>query len=344
VTPDAYVELIFDLKSGDIIRGRGDGNINMHINTDGDFNMLGDYLIEKGGYNFTLFNIINKEFDIQKGSTISWFGDPYEAQLNINARYRQLASFSPILDLDEEESNLQEVRKKYPTIVELYLKGDLLAPDIKFDINIEDYPNRDFNSGPNLETQINAFKTEIRNNEQEMNRQVFSLIMLRKFSPDNSFEVNSESLGNSLSEFISNQLSYWATQVDENLEIDVDLASLDEDAFNTFQLRLSYTFMDGRLRVTRGGGFKTDENNDKLSSIIGDWSIEYLLTEDGRFRVKMYSRADQNVLQNIDGQNAVETGISLQFVRSFDDLKRIIRDNRNKNLSRNDTSESEVKN
>ncbi|MFY0625721.1 MAG: translocation/assembly module TamB domain-containing protein [Reichenbachiella sp.] len=344
LTSDTYIEMIFDIKSGDIIRGRGNGNLNLLINTDGDFSMLGDYSIEEGGYNFTLYNIINKEFEIKKGSNISWYGDPYGAILNIEANYNQLTSLYPILNnLTESQQSAVELRKKYPTRVDLKLTENLLTPNITFDINIDDYPrqlsinnNTEGNSETYaLEDQVIAFKNKIRNNEQEMNRQVFSLLILRKFSSEDNFEINSATLGTSISEFVSNQLSYWATQVDENLEIDVDLTSLDEDAFNTFQLRMSYTFMDGRLKVTRGGGIPNEQTSDNIYSYIGDWSVEYLLTEDGRFRAKVYSRADLNPIEQQTNPNSVETGFSLQFVRSFDQFSEIVRDNRKKNMPKN---------
>lgn len=346
-TPDAYVELIFDVQSGDIIRGRGNGNIELQINTDGDFTMFGDYTIESGGYNFTLYNIINKEFDIKNGSTISWYGDPYRAILDISASYRQLASLAPLMVrfLDPDDLNSPETRKKYPSIVDLKLKGNLLTPEIKFDINIEDYPpnNQLPNSSVTLDEVVTAFKANLQNNEQEMNRQVFSLIILRKFSPENSFQVNSQTLGNSLSEFVSNQLSYWATQVDENLEVDVDLAGLSDDAYNTFQLRLSYTFLDGRLRVTRGGSLPNQETKGDVSTIIGDWTVEYLLTEDGRFRVKMYSRSDLDDVNSQLGESNFETGFSLQYIKSFDQLNQILSDNRKKNISKRKTESDETK-
>ncbi|MEQ6119188.1 translocation/assembly module TamB domain-containing protein [Reichenbachiella sp. MALMAid0571] len=345
LTNDAYTELIFDVKAGDIIRGRGNGNIKLQIDPYGDFNMFGDLQIESGGYNFTLYNIINKEFDIQKGSSISWYGDPYGAKMNINARYRQLASLAPILT-GVNADNSPDLRTKYPSIVDLYLKGNLLSPEISFDINIEDYPdNVNLNTGGSipLDAQISAFKNRLAANEQEMKRQVFSLVILRKFSPENSFQVNgSQTFGNSLSEFVSNQLSYWATQVDENLEVDVNLPVLSDEAFNTFQLRLSYSFLDGRLKVTRGGGFANNNSNSNsdLSSIIGDWTVEYLLTPDGRFRAKMYSRSNINTAARELGENSTETGFSLQFVRSFDQLKNILIDSREKNQKNNETSDS----
>ncbi|HYI76447.1 MAG TPA: translocation/assembly module TamB domain-containing protein, partial [Chryseolinea sp.] len=92
VTPDAYCEIIFDLKSGDIIRGRGNGDLKLQIDTKGEFNMFGPVEFTEGWYNFTLYDIINKEFEIQKGSRITWYGDPYQAVMQINATYNQLAS------------------------------------------------------------------------------------------------------------------------------------------------------------------------------------------------------------------------------------------------------------
>lgn len=336
VTEDAYFELIFDLKAGDIIRGRGNGNMKIQINTEGDFNMVGDYEISQGGYNFTLYNIINKEFEIRKGSKISWYGDPYKAVLDIKADYRQNILYSPILTgLSDEALNDPQLRRRYPAIVVLELSDEMLNPEIDFDIEFENYPQQSIrlNDGTSLNytTFLEPFLFKIQNDEQELKRQVFSLLILRKLSPENSFDVAGQTIGNSVSEFISNQLSYWISQVDENLEIDVDLSTLDQDAFDTFQLRLSYTFLNGRLRVSRLGGItnysaNTAATNAGFSNIIGDLSVEYLLTSDGRLRAKMYSR-NQNDDQLEQG---FETGVSLQYVRTFDYMQEIWKKNRSK--------------
>ena len=328
-TPDAYIELIFDIKSGDIIRGRGNGNLDLQIDTNGDFNMFGDFNIQNGAYNFTLYNIINKEFDIREDSRISWYGDPYGAILNIDAEYSQLVSMAPLMaTLDEESLNSPAVRRKYPATVTLNLQGEMLQPEITFDIDFEDYPDNILlqnGTAVSLNALVNGFKSRIESDEQELKRQVFSLIILRRLSPENSFSVaGGQTIGNSVSEFVSNQLSYWITQVDENLEIDVDLNSLDEDALNTFQLRLAYTFFDGRLRVSRDGGFfNPNTNQSDLASILGDWTVEYLLTPDGKLRVKMFNRIDQNAFSGLN--NSInETGFSLQYIKSFDQLKNVI--------------------
>lgn len=326
VTPEAYCELIFDIKAGDIIRGRGSGDIKLEIDTHGEFTMFGDVGIHEGGYNFTLYNVINKEFNILPNSTISWTGDPYKAQMDIQAEYEQMASLSPLLDSTLWSE--PEVRRKYPAKVLLDLQGDLMSPNINFNIEVDDYPYVIYTDAGSfsMETAMSAFKNKLRADEQELKRQVFSLMVLRRFSPENSFDV-SGSVGKSVSEFISNQLSYWVTQFDENLEIDVDLGSLDQEAFNTFQLRLSYTLMDGRLRITRDGGFTNQQNQASFTSIAGDWTVEYLLTPNGKLRAKMYNKTNYNLYDrnNLNNPSATTAGFSLMHTESFDTIKEIFR-------------------
>lgn len=339
VTPDAYTEIIFDLKAGDIIRGRGNGKITLLIDTRGEFNMFGDYEMVEGGYNFTLYNIINKEFDIQPKSKITWFGDPYQGILDLTAVYHQMASMAPLVS-DSLASRRPVMRRRYPTEVVLDLEGSLLNPDISFDIQVEELPDAlilDSNGNyRELRTIYQAFKNELNTNEQELNRQVFSLIVLRKFSPLNEFSAaTGQTFGNSVSELISNQLSYLATQVDENLEINIDLASLDQDAFNTFQLRLSYTFLDGRLRITRDGGFTNIYEQTDASSIAGDWILEYLLTPDGKFKIKMYSKNNfDNLAPGIELGSSNMAGFSFIYSKSFDKLKELLINARKRGLEK----------
>jgi hypothetical protein len=328
VTPEAYCEIIFDITAGDIIRGRGNGKFNMTYDSRADFTMLGEYEITEGAYNFTLRNIINKEFAILPGSRITWLGDPYAAILDIRASYRQLASLQPILNIGDVESQSPDLARRYPAYVMMDIKGDLSNPEIDFDISIEEYPRNLLVDGVSLETQIGTFKNRLITDEQELKRQVFSLIILRNFSPQDAFNI-SGSVGNSLSEFISNQVSYWINQVDENLMIDLDLGSLNQEAFNTFQLRLSYSFLDGRLRITRDGGFQNERSANEATAIIGDWTVEYMLTSDGKYRIKVYSKSQFNTIySNIDNRNLTTTGFSMMHTQSFNELKDLFKSSR----------------
>lgn len=339
VTPDAYCELIFDIQSGDIIRGRGEGNLKMRLDKNGNFELFGPLKLTEGAYNFTVPNFINKEFNVVPGSTISWYGDPVAGVLDLEATYLQRASFA---DLNQATptgggSNLDTspAEQKQPVLVVLHLTGPMLSPSIEFDIRLDE--------SVTPTNEITGALARLRGNEQEMKRQVVALMFFKRFLPPNGGFVPAGGggldVGGSLSEFLTNQISYLASQVDENLEVEVDLANLDEQGFETFQLRLSYTFMDGRLKVTRGGDFSTTSTDDQantsmVSNIIGDWTVEYMLTRDGKLRAKMFSQANRNQLQSANQQNVMETGLSLRYVTSFNKFSDILRRSRNEAIQR----------
>jgi hypothetical protein len=330
ITPAAYAEIIFDIKAGDIIRGRGNGDLRLQLDTKGEFNMFGGIEFTEGAYNFTLYDIINKEFTIKPGSRLLWYGDPYAGIMNITASYRQLASLAPIYDKEPEIQTDPAIKRKYPIEVQLKLEGQMLSPSFTFDLVANDLPTTvNLATGPpkRLSFDFNAFKARL--DEQELKRQVFSLIILRRLSQLDAFST-SGSVANSVSELLSNQLSYWLTQVDQNLEIDLDLGALDAEAFNTFQLRLSYSFLNGRLRITRDGTFSSQAQQ-SVASIAGDWTVDYLLTPDGKFRVKMYSRSNFNAISSsLGAQTAVTTGVSLMHTQNFNEVKDLLRFARDK--------------
>jgi hypothetical protein len=334
ITPDAYAEIIFDIKAGDIIRGRGNGDLKLLMDSRGGFNMFGFVEFTEGAYNFTLYDIINKEFVVKPGSNIAWYGDPYQGTMNITASYRQLASLGPILP-DQTIITAPAIRRKYPVEVLLKLDGPMLSPQIQFDMSAPEVPDNviaetDKGAQPvPLKFQFEAFKA--RADEQELKKQVFSLIVLRRFSPPDAFNT-SGTIQNSVSEFLSNQLSYWLSQMDQNLEIDfdLDLGTMNQEAFNTFQLRLSYSMLNGRLRITRDGTFGNVQTAN-VASVAGDWTVDYLLTPDGRFKVKMYSRSNFNTIQNTLGnQVPITTGFSLLHTQNFNELKDLLRSARDR--------------
>ncbi len=326
VTPEAYCELIFDIKTGDIIRGRGRGNLKLSLDTDGEFHMFGPLEITDGAYNFTVPGFINKEFEVVPGSRVTWFGDPYNGTIDLNAIYLQRADFTPLVAEGEDDGG--EADTKVGVNVMLNLSEGILSPSIDFDLQLADKID---------ETSWRLSKlTQVASNEQELKRQVISLLFFRRFSPQSSFTLGGGgNVGNSVSEFFSNQVSYLVSQLDENLEVEVDLATLDGDAFNTFQLRLAYTFLDGRLKVTSGSDFNNaqTQNDRLLDDFVGDWSVEYSLTKDGRLRAKVFRATNQQLSANQGDQN-FETGVSLRFVHSFNEFKDLISSSRKAALKR----------
>jgi hypothetical protein len=317
LNPDAYAEIIFDKRTGDIIRGYGNGNIKITIDTRGDFNMYGNYRIAKGAYNYSLAGLLGQEFTIEPNSSIMWTGDPYGGLLDVKAYVQKKVSITPLLDSSRVAL---EKGKIHPVKVILDIKGDLLSPTIGLDIDITPTTS--------IATEIaTSFEAEIKRNEQELNRQVFSLLVLGNFSPANSFTGIGGGSTSNVSQLLTNQLSSWLSQVDENLIVDIDLNGLDKEALNTFNLRLSYTFLEGRLRVSRDGSFTNYQNpqQQNLSNIAGEWTVEYLLSQEGKFRLKLYNKNNQNVLLNSLNSGAyTSAGFSLLHTQSFNSLGELL--------------------
>ncbi len=337
VTPDAYTEIQVDPRTGENIQGRGKGVLALNIDTQGNFSMVGNYEITEAKYNFSLYNIIKREFVVQPGGRISWFGDPYAGVINLKAIYQENVSLQTLQTTNNPELEDPQMRRRWPVKVIMDLKGDLLSPDISFDFDFSEFPEG------NIQTYISAFKNRIANDEQEKNRQVFSVIMMRSFSPEGQFSGVSSLATSNLSQLLSSQLNSFISQVDQNLEVDIDLASLDQNTLETFQLRVAYTFLDGRLRVARDGGFTDLQGNADLNSIAGDWQAEYLLTEDGRYRLRIYNRNNFNTFTSLSlSRNVATYGVSVSQNLSFNSFKELLAKLTNKSKERlriNDTDD-----
>jgi hypothetical protein len=318
LTPDASCEIILDRQTGDIIRAFGRGRLNMNIDTEGDFTMTGTYEIDRGDYNFTLQNVINKKFVIKPGSRITWSGDPYGAQLNVTAGYTQMVSLAGVLPATNVTNQRNEaLLRRYPVEVTIGLSEGLMTPQIKYDLKILDNAALSSYRG-----QIEAFQSRLKADEQELSLQVSSLLVMNQLQPEASLSgqlANQNFLGNSISELVSNQISQWASKLNENLEVGVTGLSLDQNALNNLQLRFSYRFLNDRFRVTRDGrinnGISSGGSQYDATSLLGEWTLEYWLTPNGSVRAKAYNRNIQNAL--ILSPTVTTGGFSFQFTHSF---------------------------
>jgi hypothetical protein len=310
VTPDAEIQLIFDQKVGDIIKARGTGNISMNISPKGDFKMYGDYVIENGDYLFTLQNVINKRFDIKKGSTIKWSGVPYKADVNISAIYKARASIKTFFP---EDSTNTAYKKRYPVDVEMNMTGDLLEPIINFDINL---PTID---APTRQTILSYI-----NNDAEENRQVFSLLILNSFVTPyqlmNSSSGNGPNVANAAgantSEMLSNQLSNMLSKISNDFDIGVNYRPGDAITKDELEVALSTQLFNDKLSVE--GNIGNNTNSQNPNNLVGDVNVEYKLTEDGKVRVKAFNKSNDNSQTNING--AYTQGVGIFYREEFDTI------------------------
>lgn len=312
ITPDAYCEIQLDRQTGDIIKAYGSSLLNLKIDTKGDFALTGTYEIERGDYTFTLQNAIHKRFDIKPNSRITWTGNPMEASVNIRAGYTQLTSLAAILPTSTNTNNSARTRR-YPVELIITLTERLMSPKVGYALTFKEYPNiPDFRNG------IAIFENQLQNDEQELSKQVSSLLLFNTLlSPNNPlFGTQSQGfVGNSVSELISNQISKWASALDQNLEVGLTGLTLDEHMMDNLQLRFSYRFLNDRFRITRDGRLTNVQNQYNVASLLGEWTLEYWFTPNGSLRGRAYNRNIQNQLLLNNTQTTA--GFSLQFSHSF---------------------------
>jgi hypothetical protein len=310
VTPDAYAQIIFDPRVGDIIEARGRGNLRLDVNSDGDFNMFGTYSITEGKYRFTAFDVINKSFTINPGSTIAWNGNPYDAQLNVDAIYTVRTSLSPLYNsvTASSEQVQTDYRRIYPVDAKLNLKGSLLQPEIKLDFEI-----RELSAGSSSTAEIENTVRQIRSNEQDLNQQVVSLLVLNQFAPVEQFGSNIGSnaistLNTSVGDLVSNQVNYWLSKVSEDVHIGIDYRQQEEATF-----RISQDIMKQRANLTASYDVQNNNYNTQLS---------YKIKPDGSLQIRLFGRSNNNPLIN---QNSNTQGIGILYRREFDKISELFR-------------------
>lgn len=313
VTPDAEVQLIFDQKVGDVIRARGDGNIALKISSAGDFKMYGDYVIENGDYLFTLQNVINKRFDIEKGSSIKWSGVPYKADVNINAVYKARASLKPFFPNDSSST----YKRRYPVDLKLAMRNELLSPEISFDIEI-----------PTVDASIRQQVMSYINTDAEMNKQVFSLLVLNSFVPPSQLtgagtrsDFASAGLSSNTSELLSNQLSNMLSKISKDFDIGLNYRPGDEISQKELGVVLSKQLLDDRLSID--GNFVVSDNKQSTNNIVGDVNVDYKITDDGKFRIKVFNKTNDN--SQIYSAGPYTQGVGVLYREEFDTIGELYR-------------------
>lgn len=344
INSNAKATVVYDDEEFKVKQGRG--NIFMEFDTrDDELTMVGDYEILKGDYNFKFANVIDKEFKAVPGGTVSWSGDPYKGKLNLTAVYKLKTSLAPLMDTSTVDVNSSEINRQYPVLVLMKLTGQLLSPEIEFLIDFEDYP-RSFpgkNGGSeSIEAAITQFKKKLEDNEQELNRQVFSLMVLQQLSYENSLQGEG-GVGSNVTELIANQFSSLLSQVDENIEVDIDLNGLDEEAFQAMRVRLSLLTLGGKVKITRDGGFTNVDNSTDINSVVGDVTVEYFISDDGKFRIKVYNKTNQNTIStSLQNTNSQLYGASLLYTQSFSGLKDLFKKKGEGNKAKTDKERADA--
>ncbi|TXE09212.1 translocation/assembly module TamB [Gelidibacter salicanalis] len=325
ISKDAAVTIVIDEKTGDNFKVMGDGDLNFSMNPNGNLTLSGVYEVESGHYELNLYSLVNRKFDLVSGSRITWSGDPFDAKLDVKALYKVETSASSLMaptSSNLDPSSKGKYRQVLPFYVYLNIDGQLLQPKINFNL---DMPKDEQGA---VGGQVYGRVQQLNQQEDELNRQVFSLLVLNRFYPDPGSDGSTGGVASiardNLNDAVSDQLNVFSDKLFANSGFDLNFGL---DSYTDYQgstpqdrtqldIAAQKKLFNDRLIVSVGSEVDVQGSNPngEAAPIIGNVSIEYILTENGRYRIKGFHRNEfENV---IDGQIVI-SGIALIFTQEF---------------------------
>jgi len=329
VNKDSKLRILIDPVAGDSLVIQGEATFSFAIDPAGKLTLTGRYEILDGSYQLSFGDFIKREFAIAKGSSLTWFGSPYDADVDITAIYTVNAA---VLDLiqDQLAGISQEERNKYkqelPIQVYLMMKGKLLKPDIHFKLDLA--PDQRGVLNGSVYQKLN----ELNGQESELNQQVFALLALGRFIPQNPLASTGDNSAltdfarSSASQILSTQLNRLSEQYIAGASLNVGLDSYQDystgsaEGRTQLKLALSKQLFDERVTVQVGGnvdleGRRSQENS--INNIAGDLNALYKLTPDGRWQLQVFR---QDTYEGAIDGDITKTGVGVVFTIDFDKL------------------------
>lgn len=341
----AMFTMVIDERTGDALNVRGRSNLVFGIDKSGKMDLTGTYEVESGSYNLS-FQALKRKFDIARGSTITWTGDPLLATIDLTANYTaNTASIDLIAnDIGRNQNDLTKFKQKLPFLVTLRMEGELMKPKITFDITL---PTNILALWPDVDQKLQQIRTQ----ESELDKQVFALLLLNRFvgeDPLQSQAGGGSTLGNmawqSASQILTNQLNQLASSLIKGVDINFDLNNQQdfttgtEQDYTELNVSVSKRLFSDRIQVSVGSNFDVQGNTNQgqsASNIAGNVAVDYKLTKDGRYMVRAYRKNQYEAV--IEGQ-VVETGVSFILTFDYDRFRELFRKTREERLQERSTT------
>lgn len=285
--PNATLKLIMDEKTGDYITLNGDGVLRASYFNKGSFDIYGNYIVDHGVYKLTIQNIIKKDFTFQKGGSISFGGDPYNAALNLKALYVLNSVSLADLNIGRSFSN-NNVRVNCL----MNITGNPNSPKVDFDLDM-----------PNMSNDIKQMVYSLLNAEEEKNQQVLYLLAVGRFMAQNNnnnatgetpqYSQTSLAMQSFLSGTISQQLNSVLSNVinSSNWNFGANISTGNEGFNNAeYEGMLSGSLLNNRLLFNGQFGYR--DNANATTSFIGDFDLKYLLFPNGNLAINVYNKTN----------------------------------------------------
>ncbi len=302
ITKDANIEVILDRASGHGMKGTGEGGIFFRINTLGKFEMFGDFVVEKGTYNFKYGGLFDKTFSVKENGFISWSGDPFSANLDLKAVYNTQANPAVLI-------NNSSLNKQVPVEVTIDLKGTINNPEPDFIIT--------------LPTVTSTLKSEVQTVlDDPSTRQTQALALLSTGSFITAENASNAAYG-SLYETAGSMLSQLFGGQGDKLQLGISYNQAD---------RTPGRETDGRVvanistkindRITIDGVVGVPVGGINESAVVGNFELLYRVNEDGTLNLRVFNR--ENDINYIGQGIGYTQGLGLNYEVDFNTFKELV--------------------
>lgn len=351
IDEETEFKIVVDPRTGDSLYVRGSSTFSLGIDPSGKISLIGSYDIVEGSYQLSFGNLVRKTFFLERGSRISWSGDPIAATLDLKAVHRVRTSPADLISdqvTNLSSTDMDRIRQQLQFLVRLNMTGRLLTPKIDFDIDLPP-DQRDALNGT-----VYTRLLQLNEQESELNQQVFALIILNRFLPQNPLDAQGGSTSavataarGSASKILTQQLNDFTSDYIHFVDVSLSLDSYQDEiagqpqGITNLQVDVRKEAFDERLRIDMGGNMqlegqqqqavtttngRTADNsagdNTKKNDLAADVSVEYKLTRDGRYRLRGLRRTGYGGV--FEGR-VTETGIGVIFARDYNRFRELFR-------------------
>lgn len=300
---EAFVEI--DKASGNVLRGRGAGNIELELQGD-NFSILGDYTLTSGSYRFVAQGLAYRDFTISDGSSIKFNGDIMDSDLSINASYRTKTSLATLI------ADTSSVSTRRTVDCGIYISDKIRNPRLSFSIDI-----------PDIDPTVKSRVESALSTEDKIQKQFLSLIMFNSFLPDDQSGIvnNASMLYSNVMGIMYNQLN----NIFQKLEIPLDLGlsyQPNERGEDIFDVAISTQLFNNRVVVNGNLGNRQYTSGASASDVVGDLDIEIKLDRAGLFRLNLFSHSSDQYTNYLD--DSQRNGIGLAYQQEFNTFKEFL--------------------
>lgn len=351
------VKVVLDELTGDEIKGKGSGTLNIHSGTSEPLRIRGRFDIEEGDYLFTFQSFFKKPFELKRGldanNYIEWTGDPYQATIHMDAQFvAERVSYAPLVNsLSNVNSDISNFRGDVYVVANL--TGQLFKPVINFSLDFP--PNSPAKSDPGLRFSLQQLQA----NQTDMYRQAAYLIVFNSFAPVEG--SSTAGIGLDIGDIATNTISgiflgvindqlnkilgklFKSDKYSLNLNTSIynrNLISNSNTAINlgsNVNFSIGRSFFNDRFIITAGGGFDAplqQSNIQQSIQLLPDVTMEWLINPSGSIRASFFYRQNADYLTNTNGSGpgrATRYGGSLTYKKEFNTLGELFRGKKNKN-------------